>query len=126
MKFSLTIILVSGVLFCFGQNQGLEKRNELINKLVGSWTFTDGYTKGDKSVTIDSNPTLDSIIFNSDMTFRYSCEYKDLGKLNVTGTWDIDPKGTTLKFMNRVSSPTVPGTALDFIRKFRQFSDRLN
>lgn len=119
MKYLTILIMISGSLFCYGQNKALKKREELITKIIGNWTFSDGYVKGDKSVEIDSNPILDSITFNPDMTFKYSCEYKERGKLKVTGIWDIDSNGTTIKFMNRVASPTVPGAALDFNRKFK-------
>jgi hypothetical protein len=119
MKYLVILIMISGSLFCNGQSKGFKKREELIGKVIGSWTYIDGHVKGDKSVEFDSNPTLDSITFNPDMTFQYSCEYKELGKLRVTGIWDIDPTGTIIKFMDRMALPTVPGTALDFSRKFK-------
>jgi hypothetical protein len=118
MRYLATILIISGALVSFGQKEK-SKRDQTINTIIGKWIYSDGYIKGDKAVKFDSNPLLDSISFNSDMTFSYSYESRELGKLRVTGIWEIDSKGTVIKFMNRVAKPSVPGTALDFNRKFK-------
>ena len=119
MRYLTTSLAIFVSLVCFGQNEALSKRDRTINSIVGAWVFDNGYEKGDKSVKIHSYPLFDSITFNSDMTFRYICKDSEHGKLQVSGNWDIDPKGKTIKIMNRMARPAITGTAADFQRKFK-------
>jgi len=119
MRYLTTTLIILVSLNCYGQNEGQTKRDRIINLIVGNWTFSDGYEKGNRDVKVDNYPLLDSVTFNSDMTFKYIVEDSEYGKLRVTGTWDIDSKGKNIKFMNRLAHPPIPWTAVDFSRKFK-------
>jgi hypothetical protein len=117
VRVAMTLIIL-GSAICYGQN-ARTKRERVINSIVGNWTFKDGYDKVNKDVEVDIWPLLDSITFNSDMTFEYKCQDTKYGNLRVTGTWDIDSTGEEIKFMNRISYPRTPENAIDFHRKFK-------
>lgn len=97
----------------------MSRRDQVIHLIVGDWAFNGGYEKGNKKLTIERNPLLESITFNSNMTFKYVCQDSEYGKLQVTGNWDIGPKASTIKFMNRSTNPSTPITAIDFERRLR-------